>query len=234
MLARYGEDTWFKLGDRDLATHILRTLRLRAGEPLTRITTDLANALGVRGVILPMCDEPVATVLDTPEGPLEFQEYFVRRRQRDEVLAIELRGIDAAKTTEPALDALGAADLVVVCPSNPVVSIGPILAVPGMREALAASRVPKIAVSPIVGGRALKGPADRMLASLGHEVSAAGVARIYEGLVEGVVLDRVDEGERSEIEALGMRVLATDAIMRDAPDRTRLAREVLAFGSVAR
>ncbi len=234
MLARYGEDIWFKLGDRDLATHILRTLRLRAGEPLTRITADLSGALGVGSVILPMCDEPVATVLDTPEGPLEFQEYFVRRRQRDEVLAIELRGIDAAKTTEPALDALGAAELVVLCPSNPVVSIGPILAVPGMRKALAASRVPKIAVSPIVGGRALKGPADRMLASLGHEVSAVGVARIYEGLVEGLVLDRVDEGERLEIEALGMRVLATEAIMRDAPDRTRLAREVLAFGSVAR
>ena len=230
MLARYGEDTWFKLGDRDLATHILRTLRLRAGEPLTRITADLSGALGVGSVILPMTDEPVATVLDTPDGPLEFQEYFVRRRQKDEVLGIELRGIDAAKTTEPTLDALGAADLVVFCPSNPLVSIGPILAVPGMREALAASRAPKIAVSPIVGGRALKGPADRMLASLGHEVSAAGVARIYEGLVEGMVVDRVDEGERSEIEALGMRVLLTDAIMRDAPDRTRLAREVLEFG----
>jgi LPPG:FO 2-phospho-L-lactate transferase len=234
MLARYGEDTWFKLGDRDLATHLLRTFRLRAGERLTRITADLSGALGVRSEILPMCDEPVATVLDTPDGPLEFQEYFVRRRQRDEVLAIALRGIDAARMTEPALDALGTADLVVFCPSNPVVSIGPILAVPGMRRALAASRAPKIAVSPIVGGRALKGPADRMLASLGHEVSAAGVARIYEGLIEGMVLDRVDEGERYEIEALGMRVLATDAIMRDAYDRTRLAREVLGFGAVAR
>ena len=234
MLARYGEDTWFKLGDRDLATHILRTLRLRAGEPLTRITADLSGALGVRSVILPMCDEPVATVLDTPDGPLEFQEYFVRRRQRDEVLAIELRGIEGARLTVAVLEALTVADLVVFCPSNPVVSIGPILAVPGMREAIAASRAPKIAVSPIVGGRALKGPADRMLASLGHEVSAVGVARIYEGLVEGMVVDRMDEGERSEIEALGMHVLATDAVMRDAPDRTRLAREVLGFGPVAR
>jgi LPPG:FO 2-phospho-L-lactate transferase len=230
MLARYGEDTWFKLGDRDLATHILRTLRLRAGESLTRITTDLSGALGVRSVILPMCDEPVATVLHTPEGSLEFQEYFVRRRQKDEVLAIELRGIGDARPTDAVLEALAAADLVVFCPSNPVVSIGPILAVPGMRKALAASRAPKIAVSPIVGGRALKGPADRMLASLGHEVSAAGVARMYEGLVGGMVVDRVDEGERSEIEALGMRVLVTDVIMRDAPNRARLAREVLEFG----
>jgi LPPG:FO 2-phospho-L-lactate transferase len=230
MLARYGVDTWFKLGDRDLATHILRTLRLRAGEPLTRVATELSVALGVRSVILPMCDEPVATVLHTPDGSLEFQEYFVRRRQRDEVLAIELRGIDEARPTDAVLEALVAADLVVFCPSNPVVSIGPILAVPGMRKALDASRAPKIAVSPIVGGRALKGPADKMLSSLGHEVSAAGVARIYRGLIEGMVVDRVDEEERSEIEALGMRVLVTDAIMRDAPDRARLAREVLEFG----
>jgi LPPG:FO 2-phospho-L-lactate transferase len=146
-------------------------------------------------------------------------------------LATEVRGIEEAKPTDAVLQALAAADLVVFCPSNPVVSIGPILTVPGMSEALAAARAPRIAVSPIVGGRALKGPADRMLASLGHEVSAAGVARMYEGLVEGMVIDRVDEGERSEIEALGMRVLTTDTIMRDAPDRERLAREILEFGA---
>ena len=132
------------------------------------------------------------------------------------------------------MGALDAAELVVLCPSNPVVSIGPILAVPGMRGALEASRAPRVAVSPIVGGRALKGPADRMLASMGHEVSAAGVARMYEGLVEGMVIDTEDEEERSAIEALGMRVLATGAIMRDAPDRVRLAREVLEFGAVSR
>ncbi len=234
MLARYGEDTWFKLGDRDIATHLLRTARLRAGEPLTRITADLSAALGVRSAILPMCDEPVATVLDTPEGPLEFQVYFVRRGQRDEVLGLELRGIEDARPTEAVMGALDAADLVVLCPSNPVVSIGPILAVPGIRGALEASRAPKVAVSPIVGGRALKGPADRMLASMGHEVSAAGVARMYEGLVEGMVIDTEDEEERSGIEALGMRVLATGAIMRDAPDRARLAREVLEFGAGSR
>jgi LPPG:FO 2-phospho-L-lactate transferase len=231
MLARYGEDTWFKLGDRDLATHVLRTAKLRTGEPLTSIVANLSAALGVRSAILPMCDEPVATVLGTPDGPLEFQEYFVRRGQRDEVLGIELRGIEDAHPTGAVLGALDAADLVVLCPSNPVVSIGPILAVPGMREALKASRAPKVAVSPIVGGRALKGPADRMLDSLGHEVSATGVARMYGGLVEGMVIDGVDEGERHEIEALGMRALATGAIMLDAPDRARLAREVLGFGA---
>jgi LPPG:FO 2-phospho-L-lactate transferase len=231
MLARYGEDTWFKLGDRDLATHILRTFRLRAGEPLTRITADLSAALGVKSAILPMCDEPVATVLETPDGPLEFQEYFVRRGQKDEVLGVELRGIEDARPTSAVVEVLAGADIVVFCPSNPVVSIGPILALPGMRKGLASSFAPKIAVSPIIGGRALKGPADRMLHSLGHEVSATGVARMYEGLVDGMVIDRVDEEERSEIEALGMRVLATDAIMRDAHDRARLAREVLGFGT---
>jgi LPPG:FO 2-phospho-L-lactate transferase len=231
MLARYGEDTWFMLGDRDLATHILRTARLRAGETLTRIIADLSTALGVGSAILPMCDEPVATVLDTPDGPLEFQEYFVRRGQRDEVLGMWLRGIGDARPTDAVQEALAAADLVVLCPSNPVVSIGPILAVPGMREALASASVPSVAVSPIVGGRALKGPADRMLASLGVEVSPVGVARMYEGLVDGMVIDGVDEGVGDRIEALGMRVLATAAVMRDAPDRARLAREVLDFGT---
>ena len=231
MLARYGEDTWFKLGDRDLATHVLRTTKLRSGEPLTRVTADLSGALGVESAMLPMCDEPVATVLDTPDGPLEFQDYFVRRRQRDEVLGMRLQGVGDARPTGAVLRALAGADLVVLCPSNPVVSIGPILAVPGMREALASSSVPKIAVSPIVGGRALKGPADRMLASLGHEVSAVGVSRMYEGLVSAMVIDGVDEGERLRIEALGMRVLVTAVIMRDEQDRVRLAREVLGFGA---
>jgi LPPG:FO 2-phospho-L-lactate transferase len=231
MLASYGEETWFKLGDRDLATHVLRTARLRAGETLTGITTNLSAALGVRSSILPMCDEPVATVLDTPDGPLEFQEYFVRRGQRDEVIGVDLRGIEGARPTDAVSRALAAADVVVLCPSNPVVSIGPILAVPGMQKALAASRAPNIAVSPLVGGRALKGPADRMLDTLGYEVSATGVARIYEALVDGMVVDGTDAGERGGIEALGMKVLITDAVMRDAGDRARLAMEVLQFGA---
>jgi LPPG:FO 2-phospho-L-lactate transferase len=235
MLARYGEDTWFMLGDRDLATHVLRTARLRAGETLTTVTNALSGSLGVRSVVLPMSDDKVSTVLKTPAGLLEFQEYFVRREQRDEVLGVELRGIDDARPTEAVLGAVAAADVVVFCPSNPVVSVGPILTLPGMRAALAASSAPKVAVSPIVGRRALKGPADRMLASLGHEVSAAGVAAMYEGLVDAMVVDRVDVRERAGIEALGMRVLATDSVMREAADRARLAREVVGFavGSVA-
>lgn len=231
MISLYGEDCWFKLGDRDLATHVLRTNRLREGASLTDVTAGLSEALGARGRILPMCDEPVATVLDTQEGPMEFQVYFVRRGQKDDVRGVELRGIEDARITESVSAALAEADLILLCPSNPIVSIGPVLAVPGMRKALDASSAPKVAVSPIIGGRALKGPADRMLASLGHESSVTGVARIYEGLIDGMVVDLVDGDERAGIEALGMRVLVTEAVMRDAEDRTRLAREVLDFGA---
>jgi LPPG:FO 2-phospho-L-lactate transferase len=236
MLERYGEETWFKLGDRDLATHILRTSRMRSGETLTEVTAGLSGVLGVDSAVLPMSDDPVFTVLETAEGHLEFQEYFVRRGQRDEVLAIELRGIQDAGPTERVLAAISGADAIVFCPSNPVVSVGPILALPGMIEALISSSAPKVAVSPIVGGRALKGPADRMLASLGHEVSATGVARMYAGLVDGMVVDRTDEEERAGIEALGMRVLVTQSVMSDAEDRARLASETLEFsaGLVAR
>ena len=236
MVERYGEETWFKLGDRDLATHILRTSRMRSGETLTEVAVGLSGVLGVDSAVLPMSDDPVSTVLETPEGRLEFQEYFVRRGQKDEVLAIELRGIRDARPTERVLAAISSADAIVLCPSNPVVSVGPILALPGMTEALASSSAPKVAVSPIVGGRALKGPADRMLSSLGHEGSATGVARMYSGLVDGMVIDRTDEGERAGIEILGMRVLVTQSVMRDAEDRARLASETLEFsaGLVAR
>jgi LPPG:FO 2-phospho-L-lactate transferase len=236
MLESYGEETWFKLGDRDLATHILRTSRMRSGETLTKVTAGLSGALGAEAVVLPMSDDPVSTILETPEGRLEFQDYFVRRGQRDEVLAIELRGIQDAWPTERVLAAISGADAIVLCPSNPIVSVGPILALPGMTEALTSSSAPKVAVSPIVGGQALKGPADRMLASLGHEVSATGVARMYAGLVDGMVVDRTDEGERAGIEALGMRVLVTQSVMRGAEDRARLASETLEFsaGLVAR
>jgi LPPG:FO 2-phospho-L-lactate transferase len=231
MVESYGEETWFKLGDRDLATHVLRTSRMRSGETLTEVTAGLSGALGVESAVMPMSDDPISTILETPEGRLEFQEYFVRRGQKDEVLGIELRGIENARPTERVLAAISGADAMVLCPSNPVVSVGPILALPGMMEVLASSSVPKVAVSPIVGGRALKGPADRMLASLGHEVSATGVARMYAGLVDGMVVDRTDEGERAGIEALGIRVLVTDSVMRDAEDRTRLASETLEFGA---
>ncbi len=231
MISTYGEDAWFKLGDKDLATHILRTERLRSGKCLTEVTSGLATALGVRSTLLPMCDEPVSTVLETNAGLLDFQEYFVHRGQRDEVWGMELRGIEEAHVPARITGALDEAEAIVFCPSNPVVSIGPILAVPGMRQHLAGSPAPKVAVSPIVGGRALKGPADRMLRSLGHEVSATGVARMYAGLADGMVIDRVDQGEERPISTLGMSVLVTETVMSDGTDRECLAREVLRFCS---
>ena len=181
--------------------------------------------------MLPMCDEPVSTTLKTREGLLDFQEYFVRRGQRDEVLGVELRGIEKARVTAEVLESVTEAEAIVFCPSNPIVSLGPILAVPGMRELLARSPTPNVAMSPIVGGRALKGPADKMLLSLGHEVSAAGVARMYEGVIDGMVIDRIDEEEEARISELGMRVLTTDTVMRGETDRERLAREVFRFCS---
>jgi LPPG:FO 2-phospho-L-lactate transferase len=232
-LAAYGEDPWFKLGDRDFATHILRTARLRAGEPLSSVMAGLAAALGVRSHILPMTDDPVATLVETPAGLLEFQDYFVARRQQDEVNGVRFSGIERATPGPGVLDAIAAAGVIVFCPSNPFVSVGPVLAVPGLRDALAAAGAPKIAVSPIVGGSAIKGPAGKMLASLGHEVSALGVARLYTGLLDGFVIDKQDARLAPAIEALGLRVLVTDAVMGGPEDRARLAAQALAFATPA-
>lgn len=227
-LARLGQDPWFLVGDQDFATHILRSEWLRAGRTLTDVTGKLATALGVDAAILPMTDAPVATRLRTAGGLLEFQDYFVARRQTDDVLGVEFSGIADASASSNVVDALRRADVIVFCPSNPIVSIGPILAVPGIRAALAASSAPKIAVSPIVGGKALKGPADRMLATLGYDVSAVGVANILAGVIDVLVIDEVDDALVPAIEATGMKALVTGTVMRDRDDRRRLAGAVLA------
>lgn len=229
LLERYGRNPWFKLGDRDFATHIARTERLRAGATLTRVIGELAGAVGIRAALLPMCDEPVATRVVTPDGTLEFQEYFVHRHHEDVVTGVVFQGSEVAGLTESARGAIAAAEAIIFCPSNPIVSIGPILAVPGLRQALADREAPKVAVSPIVGGQALRGPADRMLRTLGHEVSAYGVAALYQGLIQGMVIDEVDAHLASRIEALGMRVLVAPTIMSDLSVRETLARQVLAF-----
>lgn len=233
-IARYGEHPWFLLGDQDFATHILRTERLRVGTPLSTVTAELAASLGIPGRILPMTDDRVATLIDTPSGRLEFQEYFVARRQSDDVLGVVFAGIDEATANAGVLDAIRDAKTIVVAPSNPIVSVGPILATPGIRAALERTEAPIVAVSPIVGGRALKGPAAQMLATLGHEVSALGVARLYASLVDGMVIDAADRELTAEIERLGPRVLVTETVMGDEADRRRLAAEVLDFaGSLA-
>jgi LPPG:FO 2-phospho-L-lactate transferase len=230
-LGTYGEETWFRLGDRDLALHVARTARVRAGGRLTEVCLGLQAALGIQARILPMSDAPVATEVRTADGWLEFQEYFVHRRQQPDVLEIRFAGVGASSPTPEVCAALDEAEAIVLCPSNPLVSVGPILAVPGLRDAIDGARARGVwvaAVSPIVGGRALKGPADRMLAGLGHEASAAGVARLYADLVDVFVLDTVDAGEAAAVEALGLRPVVTDTIMGDDASRARLAGEVLA------
>jgi LPPG:FO 2-phospho-L-lactate transferase len=229
-LGAYGEETWFSLGDRDLALHVARTARLHAGGRLTEVCLGLQSSLGIAARILPMADEPVRTEVRTADGWLEFQDYFVRLRQAPDVLELRFAGIDAARPSPEVQAALAQATAIVICPSNPLVSVAPILAVPGLRDALAAARargVPVVAVSPIIGGRALKGPADRMLASLGLEVSAVGVARLYADIADAFVLDTTDAALAPAVEALGIRAVVTDTIMTDDAARTRLAGEIL-------
>ncbi len=228
-IARYGRDPWFRLGDGDFATHILRTEALRAGKPLSAITADLAGALGVRSRILPMTDDPIATMVKTAAGELDFQDYFVARRQQDDVTGLRFAGIESASPAPSVVETLQSATAIVVCPSNPFVSVAPILSVPGLRGAIEASSAPKVAVSPIVGGMAIKGPAAKMLASMGHEVSPVGVARMYAGLLDGFVLDESDAGLAPRIEELGMRALVTPSVMGGPEDRARLAARVLDF-----
>ncbi|MFI2752930.1 2-phospho-L-lactate transferase [Cellulomonas sp. P22] len=232
-MQRLGEPTWFTLGDRDLATHVLRTDRLRQGRPLSAVTAELAAALGVRARLLPMTDDRVATIVETPAGTLGFQEYFVARRHQDEVVGLTFDGIDAARPAPGVLAALADADVVVLAPSNPFVSIGPVLAVPGVRAALAGTRARRVGVSPIVAGDALKGPAADMLRGLGHEVSALGVARLYQGLLDVLCIDEQDRELAAPIEDLGIEVLVTQAVMQGPEDRERLARELLVAAGAA-
>jgi LPPG:FO 2-phospho-L-lactate transferase len=231
MLARYGADTWFRLGDLDMATHIQRTRGLNDGHSLTEVTAELATRLGVEARLLPMTDDSVRTEIRTPDGWLEFQDYFVRRGQQDEVLEIRRVGIERAAPTPGALEAIAAADLVVFAPSNPFVSVGTILAVPGIRAALEAAPAPIVAVSPVVGGKALRGPADRMLVSLGGSASASGIVEHYQqyypGLVDTFVLDQEDAAEVAHIASGSTRIDLLDTVMRSYADRQRLAEQIL-------
>jgi LPPG:FO 2-phospho-L-lactate transferase len=232
MLSRYGAETWFQLGDRDLATHIRRTELLREGRRPTEVTAELTRRLGVDARLLPMTDDLVRTDVRTPGGWLGFQDYFVRRGQQDDVLEIRRRGIEAARPTPEVLEAIAEAELIVIAPSNPFVSVGTILALPGMLEALLDARAPIVGVSPVVGGRALRGPADRMLETLGGRASADGVLdhyrATYPGLLDVFVVDRVDAGEAAALRAQGATIDILDTVMHDHADRQRLAEEILA------
>ena len=237
-LGALGGEDWFRLGDRDLATHVERTRRLRAGETLSRVTADLAARLGVRSRISPMSNDPVRTVVETADGDLPFQEYFVRRRCEPAVRGLRFEGAPAARISAAFEAALAdpALEAVVICPSNPYLSVDPILAVSGVRAALAGCQAPVIAVSPIVGGRAIKGPAAKIMEELGVEVSAAAVAARYRDLLDGFVLDETDRALAAAIESEGaagarapLRVTVEQTIMRTGEDRTRLGAQVLGF-----
>ncbi len=226
-LGELDAESWFKLGDRDLATCIYRSTELKRGQPLSEITAGIRKALGVGAAILPMSNERVRTQVVTADGDvLDFQEYFVKLRTEPEIVEVRYEGIELARPAPGVLDAITGADVVIVCPSNPVLSIGPILGIPGIRETVAAHpRV--VAVSPIVQGRALKGPADRLLVSLGGDSSASGAAGYLSGICDLFVVDSRDEGEVEKVEALGMRSIALDTIMRDETAAHRLAQELL-------
>jgi LPPG:FO 2-phospho-L-lactate transferase len=229
-----GADAWFWLGDLDIGLHLARTEALRRGEPLSAVTARLAERLGLPLRLIPATDDRLRTMIDTPDGEIDFQTYYVRRGHSDRVTGIRFDGAELARPAPGVLDALRDAATIVIAPSNPLISIAPILAVPDIRALLAARSAPCVAVSPIVGGRALRGPAAAMLESLGHEASAAGVAAIYEGLVDALVIDEQDAGLAPAVERHGMRAVVTDTIMRDAGARERLARAALdAAGAIA-
>jgi LPPG:FO 2-phospho-L-lactate transferase len=235
-LQRLGAPNWFRLGDRDLAIHVIRTERMKAGASLTNITADLARKLGVRAQILPMTDSTVQTIVNTPDGEIPFQDYFVRLRCEPTVSSFRFAGIEVAVPTAEVLAALAnsALDAIVVAPSNPFVSIQPILSLPGLRDKITSSNVPVIGVSPIIGGKAVKGPAAKMMAELGSDVSPLGIARHYNRLLTGFMIDHADLALKPEIEKLGIRVAVTDILMRDGPDRARLAGECLRFAELIR
>jgi LPPG:FO 2-phospho-L-lactate transferase len=226
-LRALGGPTWFRLGDKDLATHVERTRRLRQGEPLSRATRAIRTGLGVRVEVLPMSDDPVRTVVETDEGDLPFQEYFVARQCQPRVRGFRFMGADTARPAPGVMAAITQADAVVLCPSNPWVSLDPILAVSGIRQA--ASARPTLAVSSIVGGRALKGPAAKMFQELGIQPSATAIGERYKDLLSGLVIDRLDSDQEDSIRTLGIEVLVTDTVMKTRADRRLLAEEVVAF-----
>ncbi|HEV8472120.1 MAG TPA: 2-phospho-L-lactate transferase [Methylomirabilota bacterium] len=226
-MAAHGAPTWFSLGDRDLATHLVRTQSLREGRPLSAVTAALARALGVETRILPMSDDTVRTMIRTPGGRLTFQEYFVRDKALVEVLDVEYAGAATARPAPGVVEAIRDADLVVVCPSNPVTSVGPILAVPGIRDALAATRATAVGVSPIVGGAAVSGPAAALMRARGLDVSPAGVADAYAPWLRRLLVDARDGGCADALRARGVTAVVADVMMTDRARETALARRVL-------
>ena len=226
-LATFGRVNWFNLGDRDLATHIHRTAMLAEGKSLADAAESIRMALGVQSRILPMCDLPVPTIIDSDEGALHFQEYLVKRRAEPAVRGIRFAGVESAHPAPGVLEAICDAGRIIICPSNPLISIGPILALPRVREQLRAHKDEVFAVCPIVGGKSLKGPSDKMLAQTGHSPTALGVAKLYADLAGTFVIDPADKRQAASISALGMKVVILPTVMRTRAQKRKLARALL-------
>lgn len=233
-LQRFGYERWFNLGDKDLAMAIHRTRLIHEGVPMHEIVAGLAKAWDLRCTVIPMTNEPVRTMITGPEGELAFQEYMVRLRTEVDVRSIRFAGIEAAKPAPGVIEALRDAETVFLAPSNPFVSVGPILAVEGVRSALATTKATRVAVSPIIAGQVVKGPAAKMMTTMGYEVSALGVAKIYSGLIDVFVIDEQDRALANEVEALGLRCFVTDTMMTSMERKAELARDILAFLETAR
>ncbi len=227
-LQRFGYERWFNLGDRDLAMAIHRTRLLHDNQPMHEIIAGLAKSWGVGCRILPMSNDPVETMITGPDGELTFQEYMVRLRTDVDVHSIRFDGVDGARPAPGVIEAIRDAEALILAPSNPFVSIGPIMAVPGIATAVANTRATRVAISPIIAGQVVKGPAAKMMTTLGYEVSALGVARIYQGLVDLMVIDEQDRGLAPAVEALGMRCMVTDTMMTSPERKAELAADVLA------
>jgi len=228
-LRRLGNDAWFNLGDKDLATHITRTRMLREGRTLSEITDHLRRMLGVRSTILPMSDHRIETRVTTARGEMSFQEFFVKERWAPEVSAVRFDGAEKSQPAPGVLDAIRDADAMFVCPSNPITSIGSILAVPGIRSALQNTATPIVAVSPIIGSAAISGPAHKLMIACGFEASAFGVAKCYAEFLDTLLVADEDNGLREQIESLNVTVIPTDIRMPGLADKRRLARELLAL-----
>ena len=226
-LKKFNCETWFNIGDKDLATHLYRTVRLKQGLGLSKVTSEVSQALGLKTTILPMTDDKFESRIVTRNGSVHFEEYFVKNGSVDEVLGVEFPGANAAKPAAGVLDAIKNAELIVVCPSNPVVSIGTILLVKGVREALKQTNARIVAISPIIAGAPVKGPADKLLRGLGLEVSAFSVAKLYADFLDTFIIDTADASEKNRIRQLGMKVKVTNTIMKSLADKVRLAKTVL-------
>ncbi len=227
MLGRLGFETWFQLGDRDLATHIIRTKMLREGVPLSQVTAMLCKMFGVEANLIPMSDESVRTKILSGNMLLDFQEYFVKRGTMDTVTGVVFEGAKRAKPAPGIIQAIKEAERIIICPSNPILSIAPILAIKAIKKALEKSKAPVVGISPIVGGKALKGPADKVMASMGFEPSAYGVAKFYGALLKHFIIDETDEGQKNRIERLGIKVTVANIVMRSLEDSIRLAKIVM-------